>query len=329
MVIFEDGFDYITVANSTRKWDNATGTLVTGVYGVGSAVQGLIQRTETLPTSYVTGFMSFHYYTDVLTSNPSVICAVLDAGTAQCDLRIDATGKLFFTRNGTTIGSVSTLGLLANTWYWLVVKLTINNTTGVAEVKVDNTSYLTGSGLNNRNTANNSFSQVRLDTSAGRGQRHDNFAFWDTTAGDLTGYPTNELVVDTRLVTGAGADADWTPSAGSNFQNVDEANSNDDTDYNSSTTVGQKDTFAVANVGPAAGTIVNVAVNTIDRRDDPTVHTVSHRVKSSSATQDGTAFTPTSSYLNHQTIFPTDPNTSAAWTVAGRNAANFGYKLIS
>lgn len=30
-IIFVDGFDHLTVAQSLRKWDNSTGSLVTGV----------------------------------------------------------------------------------------------------------------------------------------------------------------------------------------------------------------------------------------------------------------------------------------------------------
>jgi len=297
---------------------------------LGSKLSGPSTLLKTLGANYTTGFLAFHYFTDAL--GAQTICIFRDSGTIQVDLRIDASGGLFFTRNGTTLGSVSTSKLSANTWYWIVVKVTIDNSAGVAECKVDGTSYLALSSQDTQQTGNAFFNQIALTSGGGLSPDFDNVVFWDTVSGsgnDLTGYPSNMTIVDTAWVTGAGNNAQWTPSAGSNYQNVDETNSNDDTDYNSSNTTNQIDDFAVGSLHASTATVIGVGVNTIDRVDDATLHTVSHHVESASATADGTAFTVSGSYVNHQTLFTLDPNTSAAWTVSGRNAAKFGYKLVS
>src|SRR6266576_1811987 len=40
------------------------------------------------------------------------------AGALQCDVRVDANGHLFFTRNGTNIGSISSNVLTQNVWHY-------------------------------------------------------------------------------------------------------------------------------------------------------------------------------------------------------------------
>lgn len=328
MIIFKDGFDYISVANGTRKWDNATGTIVTGVYGQGSALQGAAAKIKTLSANYATCFFSFHWFSGTLADH--IIFAVRDAGSNQCELRGNASGQLRFTRNGTLIGSASTPTVTANTWYFIDGKIVISDAAGIAEVNVDRVSFLALSSVDTKNTSNAFFNQLEIETFSDRTQRHDNFHFWDDTAGDISAAPTGELVIDTAWVTGAGDNADFTPSASTNASNVDDnPNADDDSTYNSSGTVGHIDTFAVGSLHATSGTVVSVGVDTIDRRDDATLFTVAHRVKSASATADGTGFTPSASYLNHQSHFAVDPNTSAAWTVSGRNAAKFGYTIVS
>jgi hypothetical protein len=328
MIIFKDGFDYITVANGLRKWDVASGSIVTGVYGLGSALQGAAAKTKILPATYAHGFFSFHWFSGTLADH--LVFAVIDGGSFQVELRCDVTGKLRFTRNNTLLGSASTLQVVSNTWYFIDGEIVIDNSAGVANVNVDRVSFVSLTSQDTQNSANAFFGTVEINGSANNTQRHDNFHVWDNTAGDLAAAPTGELVVDTAWVTGAGGNADFTPLSSTNASNVDDnPNSDDDTTYNSSGTVGHIDTFAVGNLHASSGTVLSVAVNTIDRRDDATLFTVKHRVKSSSATADGTGFTPSASYTNHQSHFATDPNTSAAWTVSGRNAANFGYKIDS
>lgn len=328
MILFWDGFDYLTGGNDTRKWDNDGGSATTGVYGVGSARRVGGQK-KTLSTNYSELYASFHFYTENLSA--ATVYLLRDAGTAQCDLRMNSSGALFFTRSGTTLGSPASTVLVANTWYWMVVRFVISDTVGVAEVKVNGTSYVSLSSQDTKNTANATANLVEINTGSG-GQAFDNFLVWDTTSGsgnDLTGYPSGEVVVDTSWVTGAGNNAQWTPLSSTNASNVDETNADDDTTYNSSLTANQIDDFAVGNLHATSATVIGVGVNTIDRVDDATLHTVSHHVESAAAVANGTAFSVSGSYVNHQTLFTLDPNTSAAWTVSGRNAAKFGYKLIS
>jgi hypothetical protein len=328
---FMDGFDYLTAANLGLKWDNSSGTLVTGAYGFGKGLQNPNQ-TKTLGANYATGMVGFHWFSGT-TLAASLIHKWLDAGSQQVELRQDATGAPYFTRNGTTIGSVASFRMVVNTWYWIEAQVTIDPSAGVANLYINATSILAQSGLNTRNTANSYFNQLSPTVSGSpEGQVVDSYHFWDGTAGDVSGFPYGEHEIDTELADAVGSNTTWTrggTNTGNNYSQVNEANEDGDTTYVLSATPGQIDSYGFTNLRPTSGAVGTIAVNTIDRIDDATPRTFDHFVKSASATALSSAITPSGSYVNHQRFFGTDPNTSAAWTVAGRNAAEFGYKEIS
>jgi hypothetical protein len=85
-----------------------------------------------------------------------IIWAVQDGTTTQVDLRLTAAGQLYFTRNGTTIGSTSLSALSQGVWYYLEVKVVIHPSAGIAELRINGsgTGWITLSGQNTRSTAN-------------------------------------------------------------------------------------------------------------------------------------------------------------------------------
>lgn len=325
------GFD----ERDNLDWDNSSGTFVTGAYGQGSGLQGPSNQFKTLATNYSAAYVHFHYDTDII--GAQTIFGFRDAGNTQLDFRIDGSGALFFTRNGTMLGSVSTLRLANHTLYSIVLKVAINNSSGIAECKVMSggsyTTFLSLTSQDTQDTANAFFNQILITSGTGLNPVFDTIILWDATSGsgnDLTGYPSSEPVIDTGFIVGAGANNDFSPLSGTNASNVDDNPTHDgDTSYNFSTNPGDIDTFAVGALHATSGTIICMVPTTVDRIDDATPHTLSHRVKSSSATVDGTAFGSNSTYKRHCTKVSLDPNTSAAPTVAARNSMNFGYKLAS
>jgi hypothetical protein len=331
---FIDGFDYLTAANLGLKWDGAAFSISagTGVYGKGKS---LVLNTggslpKTLATNVVTGGVGFHAF--VASLGAFTLFQFKDAGTIQVDLRMDATGAFFFTRNGTAIGSTSTFRAVTNSWYWFELNVTIDPTVGAAALSINGNSVLTGTGLNTRNSANSFYNQLAIVGNSNSGfSQVDSFHSFDSSGG---GFPYGEHIIDTQLANAVGSNTTWTKGGSTintnNYQQVNEANEDGDVTYVTSNTAGQIDSYGFASLLESAGSIGVIAVDTIDRIDDaPMVHTFDHFVKSSASSALSSAFTPTSTYLNHQSFFTQDPNTSAAWSVSGRNAAEFGYKDIS
>lgn len=336
MVRFWDSFAVNPANKADRRWDSVFNVLVTGPYGNGKGALPNTQNTKTLGANYTEFYTYFHYFTGTAPIT-GTIHSWLDGSTVQMDLRVDVTGSISLTRNGTLVGTASAGGVLApNTLYNFCVHLKIDATAGIAECKVNGTMIL-NSGLTNLNTKNSSnafFNVLKIQGAGNASIWWATYVFWDTVAGtgnDLTGYPASEMVFDPKGVTGAGSNAQWTPLSSTNASNVDDpiAGTDDDATYNSSATPNQIDDFAVGNLSATSGTIIGIGMTNVDRIDDATPRTVSHYLKSSAATFVGTAYSPGSTYKCNSIFVTLDPNTSAAPTVGGRNGMTFGYKEIT
>lgn len=94
-------------------------------------------------------------------------------------------------------------------------------------------------------------------------------------------------------------------------------------------TVGEEDLY---NFPPIGAPVVHaVAVKASLAKSDSGAKTASLRLKSGSTNSAGSiaSVTPGTTYGWGASYFPTDPDTSAAWTVAGVNAAQAGFRVAS
>lgn len=87
------------------------------------------------------------------------IIGFLDNNNAfQCECRRNASGQLFFTRNGTVISSLSSFTTPTNTWIYVEFKASFSTTgTGTCEVRINGVVQLTASGLTNATTTAKGF----------------------------------------------------------------------------------------------------------------------------------------------------------------------------
>lgn len=94
--------------------------------------------------------------------------------------------------------------------------------------------------------------------------------------------------------------------------------------------VGHEDLYAVPNLSAPATSIYAVAVKANVAKSDAGARTISVRCKSGttdSAGSGGTAIAPATSYTWVTSLYPTDPNTGAAWTLSGVNAVQCGLRI--
>lgn len=336
---FMDGFDYLIAANVGLKWDAAVGfgLVSPGAYGKGKAIGASNNvMVKTLTSNFASGYMAFHLEFASFSSANVAIAAFRDAGTTQVDIRYDATGAMYFTRNGTTIGSVAATQyrLSPGQYYWIELQVDIHSTLGQANLYINANSVLTQTGLNTQATANQFFNQVAI-IGNNSGVTFDNFHFWDPSAGDVHTFPYGEHIIETTLANGVGTHTSWNKGGSTinanNYQQVNEANEDGDTTYvyMSSSGAGDIDSYVFADIPETTGTIGTVAINVIVRIDDAGPHTYEHYTLSSGSSAVSSAQTPGANYDNIQTFQGKDPNTSTAWTIVGLNAAEFGYEFIS
>jgi hypothetical protein len=331
-----EGFShYTSTADIILKWtarSNLTVSASGGRFGGGSASlpfgsAGYVYETFDNQATWIAGVA----YAGPAATN-QVIVAFMDAGSAQVELRLNTSNQVVVTRNGTVLGtSVATVNPAIYNYYEL--KATIHNTTGAYEVQVNGASVLSGSGANTRNTANNYANQVSFCGSPATAGTNLGLVVCDIYVFDGTGSVNNtfagEVRVQTSLVTGAGNYAQFTPSTGSNFQNVDESVENGDTDYNSSSTVNQIDSFAMADLVAGTQAPKGVQVTIVWRKDDAGVRQGAALLRIGGADYVGNTVTLGSAYSMAMQEYDTNPATAAAWTASDVNGMEAGYKLVA
>jgi hypothetical protein len=129
----------------------------------------------------------------------------------------------------------------------------------------------------------------------------------------------------------AGRQTDWTPvtpSATTNWQNVDNPVFQGDSAYNQSSTSGQADLFPSSGLSGTVNAIV--AVTTIVAARNAGVGTRQIATVLHNGTEyDGATQNLSSSYAFYEDIWYNDPTTGTSWLSSGFNGYQFGYKLIS
>jgi hypothetical protein len=343
---FIDGFDYLTAGNFPLKWQGGGGTplgLVTGVYGKGQAVDIYAYDTGTpqynLSAPIVSGNFGHHYHYANTNSN-AIILNINDAGNnVQVSLNCTTAGLLFVSCNNVTQGTAASgTAMTLNQWYWLEYSVVIHKTLGKFNLYVNSTQVLNLSNIATQVSSNQYFNQFGLQSSGNpfdNGTYFDNFHCWDFTAGDVNYFPYGEHVIDTKLADAVGSNTTWniggTTIHANNYQQVNEANEDGDTTYvyMNSAGAGDIDSYGFSPLSESAGGIGTVAINTINRKDDAGSHSYEHYTLSSGTPALSSSLVPGPLYFNYQTFQGTDPSTSNPWTISGRNAAEFGYKIIS
>ena len=247
----------------------------------------------------------------------------------MCDGSDASTYNLYVVR-GTTVLQTFTGVLLDSVYHYAELVTTIHDTTGAWEVFLDGVSLGSASSTDTRNGGTGVADTFVLGNRDGSTTNHDIRMDDLYVTDDAGGSPNNGRLGDVRVValppTGTGNYAQFTPSTGSNWQNVDEATPNDDTDYNSSTTAGDKDSFATTNLPSNAASVYAIKESLRHRKDDAGSATVRNLLRISSTDYESGDHAVADSYQYHSDIRETNPNTSNAWTQSDVDGMETGYK---
>src|SRR3972149_1954638 len=265
-------------------------------------------------------------------SNTAIAASIMRWFKGTTDLgsiRYNATGRIeLYTSTGTLVAT-STNSLTLDTWYNLEWRVNIHDTTGVLEVKVDGTVWVTFSG-DTKPGADTTFDTLifRAGGTGGPNNYYDDLAFNDTTGGVDDGYPGDGK----GGILGPNAAGDvtqLTPSAGSNYQNVDEIPPDSDTTYNSSSTATQYDLYNLTTFTIAGNTVLRVWAECRAREETAAGDSIKVGLKTNSVEYAGSAQEVTSSYARYAgTNYATNPQTLAAWTQAEIDALQARFEVV-
>lgn len=347
-LLFWDSFDHYATGDLTEKWTSLATNDASGVidatYGrngtaglrVYSWHYGYYRLRKVLPATPSTIVFGFALY---MPNMPTIggyetVCCVLDGATVQASIRVLQDGTVQVWRGLTTaMVASSNPGAFpcASAWHYIEAKITIDSAAGAAEVRVNEAEVINAGGLNTQVSGN-----AWVDTFQIRGDNIDIYGYYyydDLYVLDTSGATCNDFLGDIRLYLlmpeGAGAHADWTPLVGANWQEVDDNPPDGDTTYNASNNPTDRDSFEMEDMpGGWSGTIHAVGVAVNSRRDDGASHQLEPSVRSGGTDYDGAAAAISDDYSFYNLYaWEVDPDTAAAWILAGVNAMECGYEL--
>ncbi len=336
----DSGQHVANAADMDQKYDRTSGVLISTAVSRPHNAQSIhvSQNEELVKTldAQATWIVGCAFRTDSLAANQLIInlkdTHSLSSTTGQLAVRVETDGKVAVLRgglSGTALASSSAGVIAVDTWYYVELKATINNS-GSFDLQIDGSSVISGSAVDTQDTGNATATHIALGNSGSGAINHyfSDIYINDGTGGvddDFFGPAKSEVI----MPGGAGNYTEWAGSPGANYANVDDpASIDDDTTFNFETVAAQKDSFAYANVA-LTGTVFGVAVNISVRMDDAGPHTIRPIARIGGTDYFGSTVAVTGAYQIIQYIWRLDPDTGAAWTNSGLDAAEFGYELVS
>jgi hypothetical protein len=281
--------------------------------------------TKIFATSKGTVVFGTAYYTQTWGPLNTQILSFYDESTEQMAIWINAsTGKLEVRKNGVLV-ETSTFTVPLNTWFYVEFKVVFSNT-GSYELRINGNPTPAanngGSAYDTTATANNYADRVTIHGKQGGASYMDDAYLDDSTfQGDCR--------IEALFPSSTGNSTQLTPNgAGSNWQCVDEAPPNDDTDYVSSNNPGDKDTYGFGNLATASGTILAVKVYVRAKKDSAGSRAIKTVARSGTTEVDGAANYLSSSYQYYSDLSTTKPG-GGPWTISDVNAAEFGVKVFA
>lgn len=332
---FTDSWDHYAVGDSLKKWSGSSslgGLLINNSGRNGKCLEiGNNQSLYKILDAQATWIVGFAWKAAFANSSANLLIEFVDGSVVHGYLTTDASGHLrAFRGDGTILGTGTTV-LTSSVWYHIQVKFTVHDSTGVFIVKLNGVTELNLTGQDTRNGGNASANTIQVGSGNNAGsntQYWDDFWLMDAQGSVNNDFPADgDCKVECLLPSGAGNYAQWTPSAGSNYQNVDDASANGDTDYNSDGTSGHIDSYAMGNLATSAGTILGVQTNLWARKDDAGSISIKPHFRISSTDYARTTVAMADTYADYMAIEEVSPATSSPWTVSEVNGLEFGVKV--
>lgn len=326
-LLFIDGFDHYTTDEHAKKWDIKSGTWLTQTSygGVTSRIPGsrfaynssggnyLRKNLSAVETTLVAGIAFYKWGAPAQT-----IFQFGNSDSMQIDCKINTDGSVQVYRYTTSLGASSGGLVSLSNWYYIELKVLIHDSTGTVDVWLNGVSILSLSSQDTHHSGNVEFNYAQINGAFGL----DDFYLDDATNhGDCR--------IDTLMPDGAGNYTQFDPSAGNNYECVDDpADIDEDTTYVSTSTVDEIDTYDVDDLSTLAGsTIYGLAVNNCCRKDDAGTRKFKALTRVNGSDYEGSEITLTDTYKVYQQLWENNPDDAAAWEEADVDGGEYGLKL--
>lgn len=267
---------------------------------------------------------------NVVSRNNLLICRT-SAAVDHWSIQLGQGGTLYILNSAGTILGAYPLAIQPYCWHYIEVKVSMLDS-GSFNLKVDGETVVSAlSGDFRAGTGNTS----NIEQLSFRGNE-DATVLSDIIIMDGSGSTFNDFMGDMRyeatVPDADGSTTQWTASAGSNYQCIDDALGayNDDTDYISEGTTDDINMASHATISATNSTTIHFAALFALARSDGAGDKIALVVDSGGTVDTGADLaligTTSTAYRWRKKIWEQDPNTTAAWTVTNINNATFGVK---
>lgn len=329
-----DSFDYYATADlllryttliSSPSINTTNGRNSTGSLRGSGGTRGVTKTLDAQATWYIGFAVRF----TELPGGVFRLITLYDGTTLHLDVRLNPSGVLTTTRNGTLLAT-GTIVLAANTYYFLEFRGTIADSGGRSVVKVNGVTDIDFTG-DTRNAGNATANIIELQF----GSSSATYDLDDLYICDANGGVNDTFLGDVRvaalLPNGNGNSSQHTGSDGNSTDNyllVDETPFNSDTDYVESSTAGHIDTYAMANLPSTATSIKAIQQVIVARKTDAGARSARIVLRHSSTNYESADIALTDTYAIWTQIRDQDPS-AASWTESNVNALEHGPKCQS
>ena len=319
--LFIDGYE----ADDLTLWDTvgsatlaAAQTGMSGNYSLKLSPLGYVQRA--LPSGAEIYFALKYMPTDSV-SAPHAILTLYHGSSPICRLDISTTTAILRARRASDILASGTTSLSLNTTYLIEGYIKVSDTVGRFVVDLNGVNQIDYTGDTNE-SAYSTYDIIRLGW-------YDSgtfgYAYIDDLVLDDAGWIGDTKIQGIRP-TAVGNSAEWTPSAGANWECVDEVPA-DDGNWNEINANDKLDLFGMTDLTGNIEVIKCMQAQARTKKEGtPTPQNLKLALRTASTNYVSADKVVQTSYKPLFNIWEVNPNTSAAWIVSQVNGLEAGVK---
>ncbi|MDD2903463.1 MAG: hypothetical protein PHU44_13620 [Syntrophales bacterium] len=259
-------------------------------------------------------------------SHNATVFSVLDTGATQLCLVLNADRTLTL-RRGNFVGTVlATTASIATADEWIMIegRLVIDSVAGIAQIKINGVMEIDFAG-NTRGGSTNNINQVALGLRYGGAASNSAGLIVDDLVLD-----DSEWIGDSRVQAlvpvGAGNSTQWTPTAGENWECVDEVPPSND-DQVGTNANDQLDLYSAGNLVGSVNAVKCVQLQVrCNKEGAPTPQNIKLACKTHGTNYESASLPIPTISQSKSKIWQNNPNTGANWTVQEVNDLEIGIK---
>lgn len=244
-------------------------------------------------------------------------------------LLLTSDGNLVFNNGSVTLDGTGLATLEEDTWYFIEAKVTIHNTTGAVEIRVNGVTDLILTNVNTRPSGTNNYCNAIRLWAYIHGTANVS-VFWDDFyVANVDGNGVQDFLGPALVsyhIPESDSTVAWTPNSGStNYSRVNEAPPDGDTSYVETSTSNAEDLYGISDLDD------NYEVYAVQANYHAVGSSSSFDpiVRHGSTTDAGSTVETGSDYSCGIQVWEKNPVTNNPWTANQFNSATFGVRQVS